>query len=215
MELDPSALSATERYKLLIGGIVPRPIAVVGTHDGAGRLNLAPFSFFTGVGGHPMTLLFCPSNRPDGSPKDSLRNAAETGEFTVNAAPDRLIEKIAAAAEPLEPGQSEFEFAGLEPGAAQVIGAPRLTGSPLTFECRTREILRLAEGEPGGANLVLGDVVHVHVDDEAINERMHVDPAVLDLVGRMGGFGYARTRDRFTLRPGRAALEEGRREEPR
>lgn len=215
MEFDPGRLSGAERYKLLIGGIVPRPIAVVSSHDAQGRLNLAPFSFFTGVGSEPMTLLFCPSNKSDGEPKDTLRNAADTGEFVVNVAPDRLIERIAAAAEPLDHGQSEFDFAGLETAPAQRVGAPRLKGSPLAYECRTREILRLAEGVPGGGNVVIGDVVHVFVEDDAVNERLHVDPSVLDLVGRMGGFGYARTRDRFTLKPGRDALEKGRQEESR
>jgi flavin reductase (DIM6/NTAB) family NADH-FMN oxidoreductase RutF len=213
MEFDPGLLSASERYKLLIGGIVPRPIAVVSTRDPGGTLNLAPFSFFCGVGSEPMTLLFCPANKADGEPKDTLRNAEATGEFVVNAAPDRMIERIAGAAEPLEHGESEFEFAGLHPVPAQVVAAPRLEGSPLCYECRTREILRLSPGAPGGANVVIGDVVHVFVEDDAVNERLHVDPGVLDLVGRMGGFGYARTRDRFSLRPGRSALEEGRRDE--
>jgi flavin reductase (DIM6/NTAB) family NADH-FMN oxidoreductase RutF len=212
VEINPAELSGSERYKLLIGGIVPRPIAVVSTRDLEGRLNLAPFSFFTGVGSEPMTLVFCPANQADGSVKDSLRNADETGEFVVNVAPDRLIERIAAAAEPLPHGESEFDFAGLEPAPSVVVGPPRLAGSPVCFECRTRQVLRLAEGVPGGANLVLGDVVHVHVDDAVIDERLRIDPAAIDLVGRMGGFGYARTRERFTLKAGRAALEEGRRE---
>lgn len=212
MELDPGTLSAAERYKLLIGGILPRPIAVVTSQDRQGRLNLAPFSFFCGVGADPMTVLFCPANRANGEPKDTLRNAADTGEFVVNTAPDRLIERIAAAAEPLEPGESEFELAGLEPTPSSKVRPPRLQGSPMGYECRTREILRLNPGVPGGANVVIGDVVHVFIADEAVDERLRVDPAVLDLVGRMGGFGYARTRDRFTIRSGRAALEEGRRE---
>ena len=73
-----------------------------------------------------------------------------------------------------------------------------------------REILRLAEGEPGGANMVIGDVVHVYVDDAVIDDRFRIDPAAIDLVGRLGGFGYARTRDRFSLRAGKSALDEGR-----
>ena len=213
MEIDPSDLSGAERYKLLIGGILPRPIAVVSSQNPEGRLNLAPFSFFNGVGSDPMCLVFCPANKADGSEKDSLRNASETGEFVVNVAQDRLMERIAAAAEPLEHGESEFEFAGLEAAPSKVVEPPRLKGSPVSYECRTREILRLNPGIPGGANLVLGDVVHVFVDDVAIDDRYRIDPATLDLVGRLGGFGYSRTRDRFSLRAGGAALEEGRREE--
>jgi flavin reductase (DIM6/NTAB) family NADH-FMN oxidoreductase RutF len=212
VDIDPAELSPAERYKLLIGGILPRPIAVVSTRDTEGRTNLAPFSFFNGVGGTPMTLMFCPANQADGSEKDSLCNADATGEFVVNVAPDHLIERIAAAAEALPPGESEFDFAGLEAVASAVVGPPRLAGSPVSYECRTRQILRLAEGEPGGANMVIGDVVHVFVDDAVIDERLRIDPAAIDLVGRLGGFGYARTRDRFDLRAGKAALEEGRRQ---
>ena len=216
MELDPRELSTVERYKLLIGGIVPRPIAVVSTRDPEGRVNLAPFSFFSGVGSDPMSLLFCPANKPDGTEKDSLRNASPveeggTGEFVVNVTPDRLAEQVSAAAEPLEYGESEFEYAGLEEVAAAVVAAPRLLGSPVCYECRTQRIIRMNPGVPSGGNIVIGEIVHVYVDDAVINERLHIDPAGLDLVGRMGGFDYSRTRDRFSLRPGQAGLDEGRR----
>jgi flavin reductase (DIM6/NTAB) family NADH-FMN oxidoreductase RutF len=212
VDIDPAELSGLERYKLLIGGILPRPIAVVSTLDAQGRPNLAPFSFFNGVGGHPMTLMFCPANNGDGSEKDSLRNASATGEFVVNVAPDSMIERIAATAEGLPHGESEFDFAGLDAVSSKAVAPARVGGSPISYECRTRQILRLAEGEPGGANMVIGDVVHVYVDDAVIDDRFRIDPAAIDLVGRLGGFGYARTRDRFDLRAGKAALDEGRQE---
>jgi flavin reductase (DIM6/NTAB) family NADH-FMN oxidoreductase RutF len=215
VEISPAELSGTERYKLLIGGILPRPIAVVSTVDGEGRPNLAPFSFFNGIGSDPMTLLFCPSNKPDGAEKDSLRNADASGEFVVNVAPDRIIEKVAAAAEPLPAGQSEFEFAGLDPAPSRVVAPPRLSVSPLSYECRTLQVLRLNPGVSGGGNVVIGEVVHVFVEDDLIDERYRIDPAGLDLVGRMGGFEYARTRDRFRVRAGAAALTEGRTEDSR
>src|SRR5580765_603384 len=99
MDLDPLALSQADRYKLLIGCIVPRPIAFVSTVSPSGRLNLAPFSFFNGVGSDPMTLLFCPANKPDGSEKDTLRNCKPvseggTGQFVVNAATEHYIRQV-------------------------------------------------------------------------------------------------------------------------
>lgn len=217
MEIDPRALGTKERYKLLIGGIVPRPIAVVSTVSTEGAPNLAPYSFFNGVGSDPMMLLFCPANDARGEEKDSLRNAkpvAEggTGEFVVNVAPDSLIERIAAAAEALPYGESEFDFAGLEAAPSAVVKAPRLKASPISYECRTHAVVRTNPGAPAGGNVVLGEVVHVYVDDAVIDpERLRLDPAALDLVGRLGGFGYVRTRDRFDLVSGRKALEEGRR----
>lgn len=217
MEIDPRTLQTRDRYKLLIGGIVPRPIAVVSTVSTDGAPNLAPYSFFNGVGSDPMMLLFCPANDMQGEEKDSLRNAKPvdeggTGEFVVNVAPDALIEKIAAAAEALPHGESEFEFVGLDTAPSQAVRAPRLKQSPIAFECRTHTVIRTNPGAPAGGNVVMGEVVHVFVDDAVIDaERLRIDAAALDLVGRMGGFGYARTRDRFDLVSGRKALEDGRR----
>lgn len=217
MELDPAALEVRERYKLLIGGILPRPIAVVSTVSVDGAPNLAPYSFFNGVGSDPMMLLFCPANDPDGQEKDTLRNAKPvneggTGEFVVNVATDRLIERIAAAAEPLPHGESEFELVGLETTPSRRVTPPRLKGSPIAYECRTHSVVRTNPGAPAGGNVVMGEVVHVYVDDGAIDpDRLWIDPAALDLVGRMGGFGYTNTRERFDLIAGRKALVEGRR----
>ncbi|MBL8764399.1 MAG: flavin reductase family protein [Phycisphaerae bacterium] len=207
MELDPERLPIEDRYKLLIGAIVPRPIAWVSTIAPDGRPNLAPFSFFAGVGSNPMTLLFCPANRPDGTEKDSLRNAkpvAEggTGEFVVNIVTDALARPMAVCAEPLPYGQSEFELAGLEPAPSRVVRPPRVARSPVSFECRTDRVVRTNPGAPGGGNIVIGRVVHVHARDGLIDERMRADPDTLDAVGRMGGLAYCRTRDRFEMKMG-------------
>ena len=218
MEIDPASLRVRDRYKLLIGGILPRPIAVVSTVSPDGAPNLAPYSFFNGVGSDPMMLLFCPANDADGQEKDTLRNAKPvgeggTGEFVVNVAPQAMIERIAGAAEGLPHGQSEFDFAGLEPTASQVVAPARMKDSPVAYECRTHAVIRTNPGAPAGGNVVMGEVVHVFVDDAAIDaDRMRIDPGVLDLAGRLGGFGYCYTRDRFDVVAGRKALEEGRRE---
>ena len=217
MELDPSQLPQPDRYKLLIGGIVPRPIALVSSRSPDGRLNLAPFSFFAGVASQPMTLLFCPANGPAGEEKDTLRNvkSAEeggTGEFVVNLAVEAYERRVAACAEPLEYGQSEFHLSGLTPSASKVVGVPRVAESPVCFECRTTQVIRRAPGAPAGGNIVIGEIVHVFVRDGLINERYHIDPAKLAAIGRMGGLGYCRTREeggaggRFEMPMGRRAL---------
>jgi len=217
VEIRPSDLELSLRYKLLIGGIVPRPIAWVSTISPEGRTNLAPFSFFTGTGSDPMSLLFCPANTPDGQEKDSLRNAKPVdeggqGEFVVNVVSDELAEVMAASAEPLPPEESEFERFGVESDKSQVVRPLRVAGSKIHYECRTTQVLRLNPGVAGGGNVVLGEVVHVHVADSVLGERMRIDPQALDAIGRMGGFGYTRTRDRFELRAGVKALSAGRRE---
>jgi len=208
MELDPALLSQPERYKLLIGGITPRPIALVSTVSPGGVRNLAPFSFFAGVGSNPMTLLFCPANNDRGEEKDTLRNSKPrdeggTGEFVVCVVPHVLVRQAALAAEPLSPQESEFDLTGLTPVPSAVVAPPRVAESPLAYECVTRQVIRTNPGAAGGGNIVIGRVVRVHVRDDAINERLHLDPAVLDTVGRMGGQTYCTTRERFEQRMGR------------
>ncbi len=214
MELDPSQLTIADRYKLLIGCIVPRPIAFVSTISSAGQPNLAPFSFFNGVGSDPMTLLFCVGNNSDGSEKDTLRNARPrgeggTGEFVVSAATESYIERVAAAAERLPHGESEFDLIGLTASASRFVQPPRVAESPFAFECRTLQVVSTNPGDVGGSNVVIGEVVHVFVRDELINDRKHIDPTKLAAVGRMGGALYCRTRELFELPRGRSALEAG------
>lgn len=213
MDLTPETLKVAERYKLLIGGIVPRPIAFVSTISQKGEENLAPFSFFTGVGSNPMTLLFCPANKENGSEKDTLRNCKPIseggqGEFVVNVVSASFIRQAVAAAEPFPYGESEFQAVGLTPVPSQIVRPPRVLEAPIAFECRTSHVLRTNPGQPAGGNVVLGEVLHVHVRDQLINDRLHIDPALLDAVGRMGGLGYCHTRDRFDLPMGLAALRD-------
>lgn len=208
MELDPAALSQPDRYKLLVGGITPRPIALVSTVSPGGVRNLAPFSFFAGVGSNPMTLLFCPANNDRGEEKDTLRNCkpvAEggTGEFVVCVVPRALVRQAALAAEPLRPDESEFDLTGLTPAPSVVVAPPRVAESPLAYECVTQQVIRTNPGAVGGGNIVIGRVVRVHARDDAISDRLHIDPAVLDTVGRLGGLTYCTTRERFEQRMGR------------
>lgn len=211
-ELNPDELTVAERYKLLIGSIVPRPIGFVSTVSPGGALNLAPYSFFNGVGSDPMMVLFCPANKNDGHEKDSLRNARPEGEggvgqFVINVASEPYITRVAAAAEPLEHGVSEFELVGLTPEGSSVVRPPRVAESPVSFECETDRIISTNPGAPAGGNVVMGRVVHVRVRDDLLNERRHVDQAGLAAVGRMGGLQYCRTRERFELPPNSGALD--------
>lgn len=211
MELSPASLAQPDRYKLLIGGIVPRPIAFVSTTSPDGHHNLAPFSFFCAVGSNPMTMLFCPANKQDGSEKDSLLNARPapdggTGEFVVNVASESLQRQVAAAAEPLPHGESEFTLTGLTPAPSRLVKPPRVAESPISFECRTLQVIRTAPGQPAAGNIVLGEVLHIWINDDLINDRFHVDPDKLAAIGRMGGLEYTRTRDRFSMPMGAAAL---------
>ena len=211
MEISPESLPIGDRYKLLIGGVVPRPIAFVSTISPDGRLNLAPFSFFCGVGSNPMTVLFCPANDGQGHEKDTLRNCKPveeggTGEFVVNVAVERYAAEMSACAEPLPYGESEFGLTGLTTAPSVIVKPPRLAESPVCFECRTVQVIRTNPGQPAGGNIVIGRVERVFVRDDVIDERLRIDPEALRAIGRMGGPTYTRTRDRFEMPMGRAAL---------
>jgi flavin reductase (DIM6/NTAB) family NADH-FMN oxidoreductase RutF len=212
MEIKPEKLPISDRYKLMIGSIVPRPIAFVSTISPGGALNLAPYSFFNGVGSNPMTLVFCPANDREGEEKDTLRNCKPmgeggTGQFVVNVASEPFIREVAAAAEPLPYGESEFDFTGLTPVPSTVVKPPRVKESPLAFECETLQVIRTNPGAPAGGNLVLGRVVHLYAADGLVSKDYHVDADRLAAIGRMGGLSYCRSRDRFELPRGRKALE--------
>ncbi len=203
-EFDPAKLSQPDRYKLLIGGIIPRPIAWVSTVSPRGIANLAPFSFFNAIGSDPMLLMFCPANTATGSEKDSLRNAkleveGGVGHFVVNMVSHELAAKMSLTAEPLDYEDSEFTLARLTPVKSTRVLPPRIGEAKLAFECVTRQVIRTNPGVANGGNIVIGEVVYIHACDGLVNSRYHVDPVILDAIGRHGGNTYSTTRERFEI----------------
>lgn len=199
MEIAANQSSALVIYQHLIRLIVPRPIAWVSTISAAGQTNLAPFSFFAGVGSNPPSLLFCPANRRDGEPKDTMRNVIEQGEFVVNIVTESQAELMNQTAAELAEDESEFEVFGVPSVASSVVRPPRVAGAPAHLECRLMQVIRLGQG-PGGANIVIGEIVHLGIADHVVNDRGFADSEKLQAVGRMGGSAYCRTTDTFELR---------------
>ena len=210
LSLNPAECETKPIYKLMTGMIVPRPVAWVSTMDRAGVVNLAPYSFFTGVGSNPPTVLFCPvlraaKPRPadagaDWKPdqrKDTLRNVEETGEFVVNVVNEALAIAANTTAADVEPGVDEFEMAGLTTEASQVVRPPRVAGSPAQMECKVQQVIYTGR-QPGSGVVVLGQVVRFHVRRDLV-EDFRVDPTGLDAVGRMAGHTWVRTHDRIEL----------------
>jgi len=203
--VDPAAASNVDVYKLMIGSIVPRPIALVSTRSEDGILNLAPFSFFTGVSANPPVICFCPLRRgvpdPRSDPrKDTLRNIVRTREFVVNVVSEEIAEKMNLTAGEYPPEVDEFEIAGLTPVPSTVVTPPRVAESHVQMECVLYLAIELS-ALPLGGNLVLGEVVRFHIADHMV-DNFRIDPEKLRAVGRMGGNSYTRTRDRFDmLRP--------------
>ncbi|MBZ2184422.1 MAG: flavin reductase family protein [Bryobacter sp.] len=198
MIICPEELSARELYKLLIGTVVPRPIAWVSTISRDGVRNLAPYSFFNAVSADPPVVCFAPSRKPAGDPrKDTLRNVEETGEFVVNIVSVVLAEAMNRTAAEVGPEVDEFELAGVTAVAATRVSAPMVAEAPAKLECRLKQILPMGD-RPTSGILVLGEVVCFHYA-EGMVEEYRVDAGKLDAVGRMGGMSYSCTRERFDL----------------
>lgn len=198
MRVDPAAASARDVYKLMISCIVPRPIAWVSTISPRGVPNLAPFSFFNGVGANPPTVVFCPVNRRDGSKKDTLVNIEATPEFVVNVVPFSLAAPMNDTSADLPYEVNEFESAGIVATPSVKVKPPRVKDAPVHLECVLHQIVNVGSGALG-ANLVIGRIVFIEIADTVLGADGQIDPAKLDAIGRMGGSGYCRTTERFEL----------------
>lgn len=201
LTIDPAGHSSRQIYKLMTGLIVPRPIALVSTVDAEGAANVAPFSFFCGVGSVPPTLLFCPAlhgkAESPARPKDTLANVEATGEFVVNVVSEELAHAANITAAEVPPHVDEFALAGLTPLASELVRPPRVAESPAHMECKLLQVIYTSR-EPGGGVIVLGEIVRFHVREHLV-EDFRVDPQGLDAVGRMAGNTWVRTRDRIEL----------------
>lgn len=200
MEFHTADLPHRELYKLLTGCVVPRPIAWVSSINAAGQPNLAPYSFFNAVCSNPPTLLFCASVRgTDGGQKDTLHNVQATGEFVVNFVTEALAEQMNLTATEFPPAVNEFEAAGLTPAPSVLVKPPRVAESPINFECRLQQLVPISH-EIGGATIVIGTILHMHIDDSIYRDNNYIDMAAYHPIGRLAGASYSRTRDLFNLR---------------
>jgi flavin reductase (DIM6/NTAB) family NADH-FMN oxidoreductase RutF len=208
MDVRPEELAPREFYRVLITAVVPRPIAWVSTVDREGVANLAPFSFFNALCATPPLLGFCPGIRAKEfreahgrGVKDTLRNVRETGEFVVNVVPYTLAQAMNLTAGEYAASVDEFEVAGLTTRPSQIVRPPQVGESPVSFECRVFQILDFGT-ETAGGSLVIGEILSMHLAEEVLRDG-RLDGERLDLIGRMGGSQYTRTRDRFEMeRPG-------------
>lgn len=200
MQLDFSALTPAESYRWLTSTITPRPIAWVSSRSREGVSNLAPFSFFQVISSEPPTLLINVGLK-DGMPKDTARNAQDTGELVVQLVGAEQADAMNASAAALPHGISEFEHCGIDSEPASLVSVSRVRAAPVAFECRVTQILPYPAESPN-CHLIFAEVLLAHIDDGVLDERGRIDPAKLDVVGRLGGISYTYTRERFEmLRP--------------
>ncbi len=197
MELTPASIPPRDFYRHMVSVITPRPIAWVSTVSPDGKLNLAPFSFFNGVGANPPAVMFAAANRRDGSEKDTLINVRAMGEFVVNIVSAAVGPAMNDTSAELAYGQSEFELAKLTPVPSKLVGPPGVAESPVRLECKLHSITTIGTG-PLAGNCIIGTIELMHVDDRVLKDGQ-IDPHLLDTIGRMGGSLYTHTRDLFSI----------------
>lgn len=188
---DLNDLTGIDRYKLLTGLVIPRPIGWVGSIDAAGRRNLAPYSYFNIVAATPPTVVFS-TGRPQGRIKDSLANVIATGEFTLSIVDESLVEAMHASADPFPPDVDEFAEVGLTAVAGDVVAAPFVGEARAALECHVTQIVDL--GDPPSASVVFGDIVRLHIAAEIL-DGTRIDHRKLQAVGRIAGKTYVTTAD--------------------
>ena len=199
MIIDPLEQSLKENHKIMIGSIVPRPIAFVSTKSNDGILNLAPFSYFNGVCSNPPTIMFAPARRGyDGLRKDTLNNIQDTEEFVVNLVSEEISDEMVACSTDFENEVDEFEVSGLTPVDCVKVKPPRVRESKVSFECKLNTIVEIGKAEAGAGFIVIGTIVMFHIDDIVYKEG-HIDLELLNPIGRLAGNSYTRIKDTFDI----------------
>ena len=199
MIYDPAEHPFSETHKLMIGSIVPRPIALVSTTSNNGINNLAPFSYFNGVCSKPPTIMFAPARRGwDGQEKDTLINIRKTKEFSINIVSEDIGEKMVKCSTDYEKEVDEYSKSGLSPLSSKKIKPPIVSESKISLECILNQIVQIGKEDAGSGFIVIGTIVLFHIDDEVYdNGRIILDK--LQPLGRVAGNGYVRSTNAFDI----------------
>ncbi|TAU84598.1 flavin reductase family protein [Rhizobium leguminosarum] len=196
VSFDFQQLTERQRYKLMIGTIIPRPIALVTTVDENGRINAAPFSFFNCLSADPPILAIGVENNADMSFKDTGHNIRMTEVFTVNIVSFEIAEAMHVCGAKYPLGVDELKEAGLTAMPGEKVASPFIAEAPAAFECRRHVTLELGRSR----QIVMGEIVYAHYRAGVVDpERLHVDPAAVDAIARLGGDTCATIRDRFEM----------------
>ena len=197
MNFNISDLGVQEKYRLLNGGITPRPIAWISTLSTSGVDNLAPYSFFTVASCNPPVLLYTQVTQRSGMDKDTLQNLKETGECVVNIVNSQLLEKMNLTSASISYNESEFDLAKVDHCSSQIVKPLSVKESPIRYECTLREVITLGD-LPAGGTLILLDVKFVYVRDDLYSAE-GINQTLIDSVGKMGGDGYSPTSNYMSL----------------
>lgn len=198
MKIDPADLNRQDAHALLVGAILPRPIAFVSTVGKDGIHNIAPFSFFTGMSSKPAIVGFGVARRRDGVKKDTLVNIEHTKDYVINLVTEELAEAMNQAAGEYPSHVDEFQVAGLTPVKSDLVKSPRVAESPVNMECRLMQILEFGQS-PNVNSFIIGEVICVHVQEESWVDGV-IKASKVRAIGRLGEDLYCRTEDMFEMK---------------
>jgi len=192
LKISPKEIKTAQLHAYMLACIAPRPIAFASTMDKDGVPNLAPFSFFNAFGSNPPTVVFSPARRVrDNTTKHTLENIFETKEVVINAVSYAMVHQVSLASCEYPRGTNEFEKAGFTPMPSELIKPFRVKESPVQMECRVVDIKEMGS-EGGAANLIICEILLMHINENILNAENRIDPDKIDLVARMGGDLYCR-----------------------
>lgn len=191
----PSDLSTPELHGIMLGSIGPRPIAFASTVDEDGQPNLSPFSFFNVFGANPPIMVFSPARRVrNNTTKHTLENCKATKEVVINIVNYAIVQQMSLSSTEYAEGVNEFEKSGLTAVKSDIVKPFRVAESPVQYECKINEVIELGK-EGGAGNLIICEVVKLHVQEDLLNADLKIDQSKIDLVSRMGGSWYSRAKE--------------------
>lgn len=192
MLIKPGDIKTAQLHAYLLGSVSPRPICFASTIDSEGNKNLSPFSFFNVFGSNPVTLVFSPARRVrDNTIKHTLENCRENAEVVISVVNYAMVQQMSLASCEYPRGVSEFEKAGFTPQAASLVKPFLVAESPVNMECKVVQIIETGQ-EGGAGNLIICEMLAMHIKDDVLNEQQQIDPNKIDLVARMGADYYCR-----------------------
>jgi flavin reductase (DIM6/NTAB) family NADH-FMN oxidoreductase RutF len=197
LTINPQNLETAKLHSYLLSAIAPRPIALASTIDKNGNPNLSPFSFFNVFSANPPILVFSPARRlRDNTEKHTLENVRQTKEVVINVVNHEIIHQTSLSSTEYEQGVNEFDKAGFTMLESDMVKPFRVSESPIQLECKVSKIIELGK-EGGAGNLVICEVLLLHINENVLDKNQMIDQVKLDLVARAGGSFYSRARDTF------------------
>ncbi|MDN3722823.1 flavin reductase family protein [Aequorivita sp. SDUM287046] len=194
ISFEPHELSTGKLHGYLLGAVAPRPICFASTTDAAGNVNLSPFSFFNVFSARPPILVFSPARRGrDNTTKHTYENVLEVPEVVINIVSYEMVQQVSLASTEYAKDVNEFKKAGFSELASEIVKPPRVAQAPVQLECKVNEVISLGK-EGGAGNLVICEVVKIHIKEEILSEDGSIDPHKIDTVARLGGNWYCRAK---------------------